>query len=342
MTNQPPKKKMARWKRVLLIIACVLLALLLLVFSVFGILWLKGRNALLGGNNVTLEPPTGYDVTIDDDQTVIYNGERYQYNPNMTTVLCMGTDKNATESERDQANGQADAIFLVAIDTASGKTTVIAISRDIMAEISIYDQKGNFVGTEVHQICLAYAYGDSPEAGCNNMVTAVSRLLCGVPINTYFSIDWSTVPLLTKSVGGVTVPAYDKEWNPIGGTVTLTGDDSVDYLRGRRHDVVTANNNRMERQASYLKSFAAKAIEQSRANPSFPLKLFDMLGSHSTSNIDASRITYLSTVFLDNGAQMNFRSVAGEITMGDDFAEMRVDQQALFELVLEVFFQKVQ
>lgn len=342
MTSPLPKKTMDRWKKVLLIVACTLLGLILLVCSALGILWLCGRRALLSKpGDVVLSPPAGYDVTIDDDASVVYNGKRYCYNSDVTAIVCMGTDRTEDLVTIGNGYGQADTLFLVAIDTKSGKITIINVSRDILAEIDVYDENGEFLSIERHQICLAHAYGNSRENACNNTVTAVSRLFYGIPINTYFAIDWSSIPLLTQSVGGVVVPAYDKEWNPIDGTVTLSGADAIQYLKGRRSDIINANLGRMERQVSYLKSLASKAIEISRSTPTFPITLFETLSDHSTSNLDVSRITYLSCVFLDNGAQLDFRSVAGEVSMGEKFAEMHVDQTALFEMVLEVFFKPI-
>ncbi len=333
-------KKMALWKKVLLIIGAILLCLILIAGATLGTLWLRGRQALLTGETASLEPPNELEVTVEDDQTVVYNGKRYVYNKNMTAILCMGVDQTAQESAYTTGNGQADTLFLLSIDTETGKTTVLNISRDIMAEVGIYNESGVFTGIETKQICLAYAYGDGAEGSCENTALAVSRLLYGIPVNTYFCVNWSAIPLLTDAIGGVTVPAYDEDWNPTGGTVYLSGSNAESYLRGRRHDTVTANNNRMERQIAYLNAYAAKVIERTRANPSFPLGLFRTIGEQSINTVDASRITYLSSVFLANGAQLDFRSIEGEVKMGEEFAEMYVDQQALFELVLELFYQE--
>jgi len=59
-----------KWKKVLLIILCILLCLALAVVGTFGAMWLSGRSALLDNGNQSMTAPSGYEVDIDEDGVV--------------------------------------------------------------------------------------------------------------------------------------------------------------------------------------------------------------------------------------------------------------------------------
>ncbi len=329
------------WKKVILIVIALLLAVAIAAVSTVAVLYQKGKDRLLANSNVSMTMPNNSEIEVDmeDDGTVIYKGEKYVFNESVTSMLAMGVDKKRESDYVKGFKGQADAIFLVVIDTDTGKTTVVAIPRDIMAEVEVYSKNGAYSGIETHQICTAYAYGDGAEVSCERMVTAVSRLMYGIPINTYFSMEWTAIGVLNDLVGGVTVPEYDSNWNPTGGTVTLRGQKALDYIQKRSKDS-NGSSNRLERQINYLKAFANKTVEKMKKDITVPLKMYNTLNKHSVNSIDASKITYLSKVFMNGGADLSFETVKGEITEGEKFVEMYVDEQALYDMVIRLFYEK--
>ncbi len=327
-----------KWKRVLLVIISILLCLIIIAVVAFGIMWISGRRALLDNGSQSMTAPSGYEVDIDEDGVVRYDGKKYAYNENMTSVMIIGVDD---EERHKYANGQADALYLMAIDTQSGKVTVIAIPRDIMADVEVISEDGNTVGTKKQQICNAYAYGVDAVGGCENTVEAVSRLLYGVPINTYFSMKWTAISVLNDYVGGVTVPGYDSNWNPTGEMVTIYGKKALDYIQKRSKTTIEGNSNRVQRQIDYLKAFANKSIERTKKDITTPVKLYNRLNKYSCNNLDAARITYLATVFINGGAKLEFVNIPGELVQGEKYVEMYVDQKALYEIILKVFYEEV-
>ena len=71
-----------------------------------------------------------------------------------TKIWCrsffLGVDKEAFEeggTVGDGKAGQADALFLLVLDTKTGKSRLIAISRDTMTDVNVYSDLGNFIGT---------------------------------------------------------------------------------------------------------------------------------------------------------------------------------------------------
>ncbi len=328
-----------RWKKVLLSVVAVVVGLAVLTAGSFGVLWLKGRLALKSNApDITL---SGDGVGIEDD-TVVYQGEKYKYNSDMTTMLFIGTDGKGKNGKSKTAvgHGQADALFLAAIDTKTGKTTVISVPRDAMTNVRVYSEEGNFIGTEKMQVCLSYAYGQGEELSCENTVESVSNLMYGININTYFCLEWTAISEINDLVGGVTVDEYDSSFQKTGKKVTLKGQEALDYILLRDHDDLDSSLNRLERQTSYIKSFSAQIIEKTKQDITVPLSLYNKLSSYSINSLDASKITYLATVFLNGGAEIEFETVTGEMIQGEEYAEMYPDEQALYELVLKVYYKK--
>lgn len=346
-SDLPPKeKKKSKWKRVLLWVLLFLLALILIVaiagVITFHVMYQKGKTSL-SNEVISVTAPEGVELENDGAQ-VYYNGEKYRFNRNIVTFLLMGTDKESIyEQEGAGYNGQADAIYLLAADTVTGEVDLITLSRDSMTDVSIYSAEGAFVRDEQMQLCLAYAYGDGRESSCENVKKAVSRLLYGVPINGYLAIDLSAIPVLNDAVGGVSVPEYaaDKT-TPTGKTITLWGKKAEEYLRVRNKDFVDSNNTRMDRQRAYINSFVAKAVEQTRNDISTPLNLYNSLKAYMVTDITADEVTYMAANYLDGVAGMQMHSVAGEVVKGEEYAEFIVDKAALYELILEVFYEKVE
>lgn len=328
-----------RWKKILVSVLAVLVGVALIAAGCFSVLWFKGKQSLkTEAPNMTA---SNLDAELDDD-VVIYKGDRYKFNPDITSLLFIGTDGKSKElNGKKSGYGQADALFLAAINTKIGEVSLISIPRDSMARVRVYSDEGNFIDTEQMQICLSYAYGQGGKLSCENTVEAVSNLMYGININTYFCLDWKAVSEINDMVGGVTVDEYDAKFNKTGKKVTLKGQAALDYILLRDHANVNSSINRLDRQISYIKSFSSQIIEKTKQDISTPLSIYNKINSRSINTLDASKITYLSTVFLNGGAKLNFESITGEMVQGEKYAEFYPDEQALYELVLKVYYQKL-
>ena len=328
--------------KIITAILSVLLCLLLTIPNSITFLTIYGKNAMLQSNNIHTIPPD-VDAFIDENGIVSYNGKNYIYNENITTILFMGVDKNNIDKTyKNGKNGQADAIYAVTIDTQTGETTVISISRDTMTDIKIYSGEGNYIRTEKRQLCLAYAYGDGKEMSCESTIWSLSNVLCGVPINTYMAIDLNAVRILNDAVGGVKVPAYNSNMTKkTGKMITLRGNAVYNYIRSRNIDKTDSNAHRMTRQIDYLKAFSAKAIEQTKNNISTPVDLYNKVNKYSVSTLSVDKITFLTSVFLNGNMHIEFKNIEGEIGVEGNYAAFYPDNQKLYELVLDVFYKEI-
>lgn len=347
------RKRRKPWYKKLLIVLSwifgVIAALAVIAVAVFFILKQVGISQLRQGDvDMTAPVIESAGVSVDNSKnTITYNGTTYVYNSNMTSILCMAVDKRegfGLEDDTVGTGGQADALYLVALDTATGETDIIGISRDIYADIRVYSTDGQYVGTENAQLCLAYAYGDGKEKSCENTVDAVERLFYNLPINSYFAIDLYAIDDLNDAVGGVTVTLTDDYlyhsmgMGRAGETVHLWGEQARAYLQYRNVDELNSSVDRMNRQIQYLEGFGKNAIEMTKKDLTTPVTLFGIVQSQSVTNLNASKISALGYTVVTSGAQLEFKKVPGEVIHNGEYAEYVVDEQGMLELILEVYY----
>lgn len=345
-------------KRWLLGILGMLFFFFLIAGATFGIMWVKGKKELCQAEaeNVMLEVPE--DMTEEgavqyDNNTILYYGKRYSYNSDIVSILCMGVDQNQFEGGNygvGQA-GRADALVLAALDTKSGRLTLINISRDSITEINMYDEQGTWIGTDTMQICLAYAYGDGKQKSCENTVQAVSQLFYGIPIHAYAAINLTAIEPLNDAVGGVHVEILEDVPEPsgqlkAGSTVTLNGSQALAYVKWRKYKgedaPVNANDYRMERQKQYMLQFLKQAFEKTKEDILFPTELYQIASGHMITNLTASKVSYLSSVFAAHGLDSHdMLTVPGTIEENDNYALYHVNDKALYDIIMDVFYQEV-
>ena len=346
--SEKNKKTFKKRKKVFIIFLSCFLAVFFAAISVVGIMWHLGKKGMTK-SDALLTPGEGLTAIINEDNTVVYKGKIYKYNDKIAAILCMGVDNDKKTSGGVAVTGragQADALYLLAVDTQTGKTTVVGIPRDTITDIDIYSKTGNFLGVEERQICLAYAYGDGKQLSCENTVKAVSRLLYGMPVNSYFSVDNKSIPALHNAVGPITVVPNETINNGVvcyekGVPVTLTGSNVFTYLQARNQDRADASYLRMERQLDYIKKYSSAAIEKTKKNVLFPVELYNKIQKNAVTNIDVSKITYLVSVVTKNKqtASIEFVSLEGDQVKGEkNYAEFLPDEEKLFETVLKVYY----
>lgn len=336
------KGKMKAWKKALIIIISVVIALDICLVSVFCVLYFRGKRAALPTIPPTITPPDSIEdiVTDDDGRSVYYLGKEYVYNDNITTCLVMGTDIADNKYGVIGKNGEADALVLMTFDTSSGRVCAINISRDSMTDIKVYSTDGVMTGVQEAQICLSYEYGDGRETSCLNVADAVSGLLCGVPVVRYISLDISAMAVLADAIDGVEVPEYDALYaNKTGNMITVFGDEARRYVQSRDHSDIASNSARIQRQTEFMRSFAAKTVEKTKSDITTPKRLFDLLGDYMITDVDASLVTYYATNYVNKDCAIEFMSVPGTVTVDDNgHAQYNVDKLGVYEMVLSVFY----
>lgn len=292
------------------------------------------------GNSVDMK--SGY-------RNLTYNGKKYQYNELVTTVLYAGLDSEGTIGTTGYSKApRADSINLVVLDKKNKKMTILAISRDTMTDIRRYTLSGKDRGTYKSHLGLAYTYGDGGEVSCENLREAVSNLLGGVPVADYLVMNRSSLPAVNELVGGVTVtvpndeladqfPEFQK-----GAVVTLDAATVEPYLRQRDTAQDFSNEGRMERQRSYMTAYAQQlqTLLKEDINAAWQQldSVEDSVQTSITRNKYLSYAKFFNSVPIDEGC---YARLPGTDQLGNLHDEFHVDEDALQELILELFYEEI-
>lgn len=67
-------------------------------------------------------------------------------------------------------------MFLAVMNPHDKSVSIIAVNRNAMALVDVYDEDGVYMGQYTKQITLQHGYGDGMELSCERSVAAVSRL----------------------------------------------------------------------------------------------------------------------------------------------------------------------
>lgn len=340
----------------LVLLILVITVLLIVLIAAAAVLWMNvhGRSSLLKRQE---ERPEQMEQMAEENETASslpagalrYNGKTYQYKENILTFLCMGIDRKGEVEASDDLfqGGQADSLFLAVLDPDEKKISIIGINRDTMTEISVYDANGLYAGKEVAQIALAHAYGEGLEESCENTVEAVSNLFYGLPIHGYCALNMSVISDINDAVGGVdvTIPASlagkEDGWTE-GEQVHLMGEAAYTFIHYRDTSVARSAEERLERQKQYLNAFVAQAKEAMRADMTLPLKLYTQVTPYMVTDITADEAVYLAGQALSYSfSQEDIYGMEGHVEMGETFEEFYHDDTALYELILEVFYEEL-
>ena len=337
-------------------------------FAVFILILLLAAGVLLGtalylrqrGRGILLENRDGEELQIaappeaqvfEGGRLVTYKGQNYRRNEKIVSILCMGVDRDEetiakADTLKAGEQGQADTIMVAALDTETGDLNVINISRDSMTDVDLYNTDGEYAGVEQMQICLAYAYGDGALLSCENMAKSVSRLLYGIPIDAYASIGIPAISVLNDAVGGVTVDVLEdfSERDLVmfkGARVTLNGRQAAMYVRSRSHSTPDANSLRMARQRQYITAFLQQVQKRARQNLSVVLSLYQALQTYMITSLDLSQTAYLASIaLLKDITPGSMITVPGTAEQKGEYAEFYVDEDALYQIILDVYYEK--
>ena len=265
------------------------------------------------------------------------------------TFLIMGIDKEGTVSAGSSGvdGGQADGQFLLVLNPDTKKMQVIAINRNTMTDVDVYDEDGNFVGTYNLQICLAHGYGDGMQQSCERAEKSVSNLFYDLPINGYISLNMGGVANLVDAVGGVTVPRikYENEKLVYGDDQTLSGAQAYSYIRSRGEDYDSASY-RLEKQKEFLKAFITSVKAKVVKDPTVAISLLNVAGKYIVTDVDTNEITYLAGQIGSYSFDPTIYALKGKTTPAEDgttgHEEFVYDEDELYDLMMNIFYKEVE
>lgn len=333
----PKKRNKNRRKRIAaVLVICGVLA----VVAVFAAgIWKQQRKAHMETDSASVSSEE------NTSESITYKGKTYVYNDHLSNYLFMGIDtKGDMETAESGDAGQADAVFLVSVDRVTKEMQVISIPRDTMTEIEMFSVSRKSLGLMENHINLQYAQGDGKTESCELMKTAVSKLLGGIPVHGYCSVNMDGIPVMTEAAGNVQVVIPDnslEEVNPEfteGAEVTLTKDNVEQFVRYRNTGREQSALVRQDRQKIFIEAYMKKAQEQYAKDASFVTGLYESMKPYMVTNIGNDLFVKLLSAAQEGKSSVH--TLPGKGAQGEYFDEYRVDEEALQEMIISVFYRE--
>ena len=353
LSKQKKKRRFPIWGRILTAIALIIILITagwnILINVGKANLYAKSRDAVPQLPKELMDSDTDATDVGWEEGWVRYNGKIYRYNQDILTFLVLGIDKDERVSDNTSGldGGQSDGNFLVVLNPDDESVHVICINRDCMTDIDTYDYFGNYDTTTKAQLELAHAYGTSKEQNMQNSVKAVSNLFYGIPVHGCVAINMAGITSLNDAIGGVKVESLSTFSTDgfdyyEGQEAILQGEAAYHYIHYRDEDEFNSNDDRMSRQRQYLNAFVAQAKTAIKKNPSLIANLYTKLTPYMTTDISIDEASYIGSTALGyNFSDDAISSIEGETVQGTYYEEFYPDEEALYRLIVEVFYEEV-
>lgn len=282
-----------------------------------------------------------------DSQTVTYKGDTYRFNENVVSVLVMGLDDESDYADVARKDACCnDANLLVTMDTSTNSVTIIAIPRDSQVNVDLY-QDGQLTVTKPLQLCLAYSTDCGSEAACaKNACASVSRIMLGMPVTHYLTLDERALEDASSAMGGVplkaaeTIPGTDIVK---GKKMLLEGYDAWMYLHYRDTNVDDSAQDRLARQRQFVSALVTKLRGMGASQM---LDVYNAVSDQMGTNLGASEVTYLAGCLVaGNEASTQFITLTGktELLTDDDGVQREhvfLSDKSVKEAVMAAYYVK--
>lgn len=288
---------------------------------------------------------TGTEAGSDERQyrKITVDGIDYTYNTDLITILALGID-----TEGADMIGQADSISLIIFDRENERMKVLGISRDSMVPVRVFDAVGNDRGWNTQHLALAYAFAGGKEKGCLMTQEAVSKMFHDIPIIYYAAANLSAIPVFHNLVGEITVQIPDDDLEYLdddlykGRSLTLTSENVEQFVRSRNTDQDYSNTGRMKRQQIYMEAYLEKLKTLLNGDFSGTVSNMEDVLSNTVTNIGLNEISSFAEMALKYqfDPELDYYTVPGTDQAGEYHDEFHVDEEALQQLVLQIFYKK--
>ena len=271
------------------------------------------------------------------------DGIKYFPRQDITTVLVMGIDQfgPVTKSSAYTNTGATDMNILLVFDESSKECNILYLNRDTMVEMPVLGIGGRQAGTYYGQLALSHTYGSGLADSCENTRKTVSNFLYGIEIDYYAAMNMDAIAILNDAVGGVTVTVTE-DFSQVDETITmgemtLHGQQAIHFVRSRQGVGDQLNVSRIERQKEYLDGFREAFQRTRETDPQFLVTAYEDVQEYIVTDCSLNAISGMLDRYSDY--QLNeIISPEGENVRGEEYYEFYVDEEALDELILRIFY----
>ena len=337
--------RMRRWMRHNKKFAAAAALLCIVVLSAGGFFLLHSRREqsrlhVTAGNSVDMKG--GY-------RTITWKDKEYQYNSLITTILYAGLDSTdpLKASETYSNKARADSVSVVILDKKKKKMSILALNRDTMTEIRRYTRTGEDMGTYVSHLGYAYSYGDGGEVSCEDLKEAVEKLL-GISIDEYAVTNQSSITSINDLVGGVTVTVPNDDLAAMypelkkGAVVTLDDSNVKDFLQHRDTAADFSNEGRIERQQAYVTAYVDLLKDRLASEPDQLWQEIGQMNDYLQTSITKNKYLSLARLLEKiSFTDADYYRPTGKDSAGELHDEFYVDEDALQQLVIDLFYEEV-
>lgn len=233
--------------------------------------FLRVDSYLFPGNEASIPslpifvPGTGLGVDVSLPG-VSSRGEQPWSTEDRMTILVLGLDRRPGVSEDQPA--RSDTMFVVNVDKLEDRVQLLAIPRDLWADIPYGDKPGVWAQGKINAAFDYGVYYRYPGAGAGAAVAAVEHNY-NLKIDHYVVIDWVGFIELIDAIGGIDidVPAEMSDFatdvldafpdqTVKAGPQHMNGTQALGYARVR----TDGDLKRIERQQYVIKAVADRAV----------------------------------------------------------------------------------
>lgn len=276
-------------------------------------------------------------------KTVTIDGVSYFPRQDITVLMVTGIDQKGKVQDSGSYNnhGAADMVMLLILDDANQKYDILYLNRDTMLTMPVLGIGGKPAGTKFGQLALSHTYGSGLQDSCENTRQAVSDFLLGIKIDYYISMNMDAVSILTDAVGGVTVNV-EEDFSAVDPTITmgtmkLSGEQALNYVRTRKDIGDQLNLSRIDRQQKYVDGFKEAFANKADGSVDFFASTYEKVSDYLVTDCDLTTISGIYSRVRDYELRQ-IHKLEGENVKGEKYYEFYADEEKLQDLTLELFF----
>ena len=327
---------MRKARKIILIILLVLVGIVVTLGATVGGYFLFASKS----------PTERAELMPKEHEVIVVDGEEHHVK-SIVNYLVVGIDSTGPMKASNGYNNTAlnDFMCLISFNLTDKTYLMIPINRDTMVDVDVMGLSGKVIGSKWTQIAYAHTVGDGMEKSFKNTCRAVSKVLLGVDIQRFIGINMTTVPLINDFVGGVTITLEEdlssihSDWTE-GATITLTGDNCLEYIRARMEVGDGTQISRMRRQKVYMEEVIRKARTNDYSFDSI-VDLLEIIGKYTCMDV-----TYMDMAdvlgYVKSFTFLGIKQIEGTAAPNKGLMEFTPDEEKLKELVTTYFYDKVE
>ena len=278
-----------------------------------------------------------------ESKIVTKDGVSYFPRQDITVVMVSGIDQSGKAEPSGSYNnhGSADMIMLLVLDDANKKYDVLYLNRDTMVTMPRLGIGGKPAGTDYRQLALAHTTGSGMKDSSQNLRNTVSDFLLGTQIDYYMTMRMDAVAILADAVGGVTVNV-EEDFSAVDptiqiGTMKLTGEQALNYVRTRKDVGDQLNLSRINRQEKFIDGFAQAMRDRTGSDAMFFASTLESVQDYVVTDCTTTTMNELYQRFSDYEAGQVYKLEGKNEIVGENYGFFP-DKEKLEDMTLQLFF----